>query len=255
MNTKNSQAKTRQQATDKEKSVFEELLSKYTQYADRKAAKIEMLTSAIENCEKELSVIQRKFANEVSTMTPEEYKANKQRMDELFDDIELYNEQKDILEKRPGTTSEEYQEWQETAENEINRIKAEVEAETYRLLTQLVELYEKDITAFEKMRLLIYSFEGAVGNRKQSFDVADKVLPPYVNCICRVLLIYFNELDEKLNNGEHKTKCYDTEIVSETLSEISQIGRRLGFPQVKELNVPSWDEAWHEIKYDKPWSV
>lgn len=239
----------------KENAVFEELISKYREYAERKATRLENLTTSIELCENELADIQSKFANEISTMTPEEYKNNKKRMDALFNDIELYGEQKKAITKAPGTTEKEYQEWKGAAYKEADRIKAEVEAETYKLLTKLVDLYEKDITAFEKMRSLIFSFEGAVGNRKDPhFGVADRELPPYVYCLCCVLLVYFNELDEKLNNREHKTCCYDSEVVKAALDEISQIGGRVGFGQVKPLNVPNWDEAFNEVKYDKPWT-
>lgn len=238
----------------KEKSAFNELLAKYNEFAERKANRLFELADKHESAEREIKEIRYKLSGEVSTMSAEDYIKNEKRINELEKSLELYEGQAALIETRPGTTDEEYADWIASYIAEHERIKAEVQTETFKLLKQFVDFYEKDITEFEKLRMLRYSFEGAVGNRKNPYEVL-KNLPPYVNCICRVLLIYYNELEELINNGEHKTKCVDDEEIKRSLHEISQTGSKAGFSALTSLTVPTWNEAYNEIKYNKPWTV
>lgn len=238
----------------KDKSVFNELLAKYNEYAERREARLYDLETRTDRAYREMEIIQDKLKREIGAMTAEEYHANNKRLNELTNDILLYQEQTELIEKSHGTTEEEYKAWADELSKEIDRIKAELQTETYKLLKQFVELYERDLTEFEKLRSLRFSFEGAVGNRRTPHETV-KDLPPYVRCICRVLLIYYNELEELINNGEHKTTCVDMDEIKRAFHEISETGNKAEYPQTKELNVPTWEEAYNEIKYNKPWTV
>ena len=238
----------------KEKSAFNELLAKYNEFAERKANKMNELEENKEKADAELEEIQQKIKKDFVTMPAEEYRAKTDRVKELTSDLLTYQEQAEIIETTPGTTDEEYKAWTGDLEKERDRIKTEIQDGTYKLLRQFVEFYEKEITEYEKLRSLRYSFEGAVGNRTEPIYTV-KNLPPYVRCICRVLLIYYNELEELINNGEHKTTCVDMDEIKRAFHEISETGNKAEYPQTKELNVPTWEEAYNEIKYNKPWPV
>ncbi|MBR3208007.1 MAG: hypothetical protein IKF58_16610 [Bacillus sp. (in: Bacteria)] len=239
----------------KETSVFNELFSQYNEYAERKAKKLHDIEISTEKAYREMDEIQQKLKKGAAAMTSEEYRANNKRLNELANDILVYQEQTELIEKSHGTTDEEYKAWTDVISKESDRIKAEVQTETYKLLKQFAEFYEKEITEFEKLRSLLYSFEHAVGNRKGDFQFVIPTMPPYVKCICRVLLIYYNELEELINNGEHKTTCIDMDEIRKARLEISETGGKVGYPQLKEMDVPTWDEAYNEIKYNKAWTV
>lgn len=235
----------------KEKSVFDELMAKFGEYADRKVEKTAKLTADSERIAGEIDEIQHKIEAEVSTMTPEEYKADKRRLNELTDEKALVDAQKAEIDKLPATSDEEYQEWTSAAAEEFKRIRAEFEKETCSLLKPLAELYEKNITEFEKMRALRFSFEGAVGNRKDPFFGLANELPGYVLYLCRVLLALYNDLDKLQNNGENRTDCVNLEELSEARRKILEIGQRVGFLRLINTSVPTWAEAHDNIKYER----
>lgn len=234
----------------KEKTVFDELMAQYEKFTDRKVEKAAKLAADSERTAGEIEEIQRKLEKEVSVMTPEEYKTNKKRMAELNDEKALTDAQKAEIDKLPATSDEEYQEWTNAAAAEFTRIKSELAIGSCSLLMPLAKLYEKNITEFEKLRALRFTFEGAVGNRKDPFFGLANELPGYVLYLCRVLLAVFNDLDKMLNDGENRTECVNREELSEARRKMLEISQRVGFTRLIGTSVPTWNEANETIKYE-----
>lgn len=238
----------------KTKSVYGELLAQLNQYADRRAGIMAELTASRTRYERELAEIQRQLSKDVATMTPEEYRTKKARMDDIFKEMDFIDDRVRAIEASPAVTDAEFNEWERILKEEDNRLRTEFALETYQTLKQIVSYYEKAVTEFEKLRALGRNFNGALAKRDgRGCLIAD--LPPYSKSLMRFLLVYYNELDKQLNDGKSQTDCYNVNAIREAHKEISDAVQKVGFAMVGTVNVPSWAEAYQELKYNKTWET
>lgn len=238
----------------KTKSVYGELLAQLNQYAERRAGMLTELKTSRARYETELAEIQRQLSKDIATMTPEEYRTKKDRMDDIFKEMDFVDERVRSIEASPAVTDTEFSEWERVLKEEDSRLRNEFALETYQALKQIVSYYEKAVTEFEKLRALGRNFNGALAKRDgNGCLIAD--LPPYSKSLMRFLLVYYNELDKQLNDGKSQTECYNVNAIREAHKEISDAVQKVGFAMVGDVNVPSWTEAYQELKYNKRWET
>lgn len=238
----------------KNENVFEELVAQYAEYAERRAELLKSLNADRERYQTELSEIQRQLSKEANTMTAEAYRIKKERMDEIFKEMKFIDERLQGFKNSSAVTDEEYDSWQEKAVAEDLRLRSKLKSDTHSFLKELAAKYEEYITEIEKINALRYNFEGAIGKRQSPSSMA-KNLPPFAKAVMRLLLVYYNEIDKDINEGQQQTECYDREKIREAHKEIQQVGKQVGFSSVGGVDVPSWQEAYNELKYNKPWAV
>lgn len=235
------------------KNTYNELLEKFKQYVEKESGKIADYSNSIEDCEKELGKIQKDL-NENSTMTAEESRSLTKRMNDLFSDLDFYKERLDSIKKDPIITDEEYKAFKEEYKAYDEDLRNKCKEETYMIMKNLVEYYEETITQIEKNRQLFTSFEHTVAKHKDSGYIA-KAIPPYSCAAIRLLLIYYNELDKELNEGKKQTECFNRAEIRDNAHVIQDIVKEVDDNFIADTSVPSFQEAYKELKYNKKWEV
>lgn len=235
------------------KNTYNELLEKFKQYVEKESGKIADYSNSIEDCEKELSKIQKDL-NENSTMTAEESRSLTRKMNDLFGDLGFYKARLENIKKDPILTDEEYRAFKEEYRAYDEDLRNKCKEETYMILKNLVEYYEETITQIEKNRQLFTSFEYTVAKHKYSGCIA-KSIPPYACAVIRLLLIYYNELDKELNEGKKQTECFNRTEIRDNAHVIQDIMKKVDDNFIADMSVPSFQEAYKELKYNKNWEV
>lgn len=234
------------------KTVYKTLLNQFDGYVTRRVGAAGILGRLRDDYQAELDTLNDKIKDGINSMTPEEYRLAKKRIGELNEELSFANDRLQMMETASAVTDEEYKAWREAMNGEQIRLRDECEKEVYRLLGLLVEYCEKELVEIDRLNALSYNFEYSIGKHEDTLYPVTRQTPGYLYMLLEYLLVFYNDLDEKLNGKERQTTGIDEAAKQAAHHEISQIGAQVGFAATQGLNIPTKDEAFKDIKYNKP---
>lgn len=241
-------------AKTKENPNFSDLLKQYKAFCERKAANMSESLAALSKSESDLASIQRRLSTEANTMSAEEYTELKKREKDLLTSVNFLEERIELMRSTPATTEEERRSFVEEISKLDTALAEELKQVTYKALKEIAKKYEPIITDLEKIRAMKSGFDKALGDGKSNMT-APRRLPSYSVSMIHMLLQYFNSFDEELGNGENTTTGYNTEELTEVREELKRLNMSAGVDGggVVGISVPTDQDAYQAIYYNKPW--